>query len=268
MTGWRVAFALAGHELVERARDRWVLMASALFVALSLGVSLYGRSAEAAQASVTAPSVVTLSAFLVPLVALILGHDAIVGERERNTLGLLLTLPVRRFQVVLAKFTGRALALAIASVAGLGASALALEPAYRATITVLVLPTLALGLAFLSLGVGLSCVVRRRVTAATLAVVTWFLLVFVYDLGLLLALVLTDGALPQDTVAWLVTANPAGLYRSSLLVRLVGADQLAELGLTVALPGPGLRALVWSAWIALPLILGTAHLSTRKAVHG
>lgn len=268
MTGWRVAFALALHELVERARDRWVLMASGLFVLLSLGVSLYGRAAQDAQAAVTAPSVVTLSAFLVPLVALILGHDAVVGERERNTLGLLLSLPVRRFQVVLAKFVGRALALSFATVLGLAASALTLEPAHRATIAVLVGPTLLLGLSFLSLGVGLSCLVRRRVTAATLAVVTWFLLVFVYDLGLLLALVLTDGAIGQDTVAWLVLANPAGLYRAGLLLRLVGADQLAELGLTVAMPGAGQRAAIWAAWTILPLLLGTLHLSTRKAVHG
>lgn len=268
MTGWRVAWALTLHELVERARDRWVLMASSLFVMLSLGVSLYGRSAKEAQAAVTAPSVVTLSAFLVPLVALILGHDAIVGERERNTLGLLLTLPVRRSQVVLAKFLGRALALAIATLLGLSASALTLQPEHRVTIGVLVLPTLLLGLAFLSLGVGISCLVRRRVTAATLAVVTWFLFVFVYDLGLLLALVLSDGAIPQDTIAWLVMINPAGLYRSSLLVTLVGSDQLAEMGLTVAMPGQGLQALIWGLWLALPLVLGTVHLSTRKAVHG
>ncbi len=263
----RVFFALAVHELVERARDRWVLMASALFVMLSLGVSLYGRAAQEAQAAVTAPSVVTLSAFLVPLVALILGHDAVVGERERNTLGLLLSLPVRRVQVVLAKFSGRALALSFAALAGLAASASTMEAAYRATIGLLVGPTLLLGLSFLSVGVGLSCLVRRRVTAATLAVVSWFLFVFVYDLGLLLALVLSDGAIPQDSIAWLVMANPAGLYRSTLLVRLVGSDQLAELGLTVAMPGLALQAGIWAAWILLPLLLGSAWLATRKAVH-
>ncbi len=85
---------------------------------LASGVGLYGRAAEESAAAVTAPSLVTLATFLVPLVALILGHDAIVGERERNTLGLLMSLPVGRAEVLVAKFLGRASALSISVVAG------------------------------------------------------------------------------------------------------------------------------------------------------
>ena len=48
----------------------------------------------------------------------------IVGERERNTLGLLLSLPVSRVEVVLAKFLGRSMALAAAVGLGLGATIL------------------------------------------------------------------------------------------------------------------------------------------------
>ena len=51
-------------------------------------------------------SLICLASLLVPLVALVLSHDAIVGERERNTLGLLLSLPVGRFEVVGAKLEG------------------------------------------------------------------------------------------------------------------------------------------------------------------
>ena len=95
----RVGRALIWHELLERTRDRWVLVISVLFALLASGVGLYGRSAEADVAKLTGPSLVTLASLLVPLVALVLSHDAIVGERERNTLGLLLSLPVGRFEV-------------------------------------------------------------------------------------------------------------------------------------------------------------------------
>jgi Cu-processing system permease protein len=92
----RVARALVWHEFSERARDRWVLVISILFALLASGVGLYGRGAEAEVAKLAGPSLVTLASLLVPLVALVLSHDAIVGEQERNTLGLLLSLPVSR----------------------------------------------------------------------------------------------------------------------------------------------------------------------------
>ncbi len=264
----RVARALVVHELLERTRDRWVIIVTALFVLLASGISLYGRSAAEAQGSVTAPSIVTLATFLVPLVALVLGHDAIVGERERNTLGLLLSLPVRRGEVLVAKYLGRALALCIAVGLGLGVAALVLEPGHRAALLALVPSTLLLGAAFLSIGTGISALTHHRATAASLAVVLWFLLVFFYDLGILAALVATDGAIGQDTVAWLVTLNPAGLYRSGMLVDLVGADALAQMGLTVALPSAGLSATLWTMWIGLPLLVGAVALHRRQAVSG
>ena len=125
----RVGRALLVHEYLERIRDRWVIVVSLLFALLASGVSLYGRSAEIDAAKLTGPSLITLASLVVPLVALILSHDAIVGERERNTLGLLLSLPVSRVEVLLAKFMGRAGALASAVVLGLGGAMLVSEPA-------------------------------------------------------------------------------------------------------------------------------------------
>jgi Cu-processing system permease protein len=79
----RVGRALIGYELLERLRDRWVIVISILFALLASAVSLYGRSAESEVSKLTGPSLVTLASLLVPLVALVLSHDAIVGERER-----------------------------------------------------------------------------------------------------------------------------------------------------------------------------------------
>ncbi len=262
----RVGRALIWHELLERTRDRWVVVISMLFALLASGVGLYGRSAEVEVAKLTGPSLVTLASLLVPLVALVLSHDAIVGERERNTLGLLLSLPVRRFEVVIAKLVGRGLALAAAVGLGLGAAMLVSEPEGARTLLALMGPTLLLGLAFLSLGLLISTVTRRQATAASVVVVVWFGLVFFYDLGVLGLLIITDGGFPQSAISALVVGNPAGLYRVQMMHAFAGSDALQDLGLTMALPGTATAWLLWCSWLVVPAAISGALLSRRKVV--
>lgn len=263
----RVALALVVHELLERTRDRWVLVISVLFALLASAVTLYGRQADGeAAAALTGPSLVTLASLLVPLVALVLSHDAIVGERERNTLGLLMSLPVRRWEVVVAKFVGRGLALALAVGVGLGVSMLVGGEGVQGVLLALLGPTLLLGLGFLSLGLLISTLTSRQVTAASLVVVVWFLLVLFYDLGLLGLLVLTDGGLSQDTVAALVLANPTGLYRMQMMEALTGPEVLANLGMTVSLPGTAASVAMWAGWILGPVLCSGLVLTFRKVM--
>lgn len=259
-----VGRALVLHELLERGRDRWVLVITGLFVTLAGGVGLYGKSVDGSEGALTAPSLMTLCSFLVPLVALVLGHDAIVGERERNTLGLLFSLPVRRGEVLVAKFLGRALALTLAVGLGLGSAALMFGGGQAGRILYMLAPTLLLGLAFLSIGVAISTFVQRRATAASAIVTVWFVFVLFYDMGLLGLMVATDGQLPQSVVVGLVAANPAGLYRMGLLVDLVGTEALGEMGLGAALPSIPLRYGIWLAWVLLPLALGALGLARRR----
>jgi Cu-processing system permease protein len=249
---------------LERTRDRWVLVISALFALLASGVSLYGRSAEAEVAKLTGPSLVTLASLLVPLVAMVLSHDAIVGERERNTLGLLLSLPVSRLEVVVAKFIGRALALVAAVSLGLGAAMLASDPAGVRTLVQLLGPTILLGLAFLSLGMLISTCTHRQSTATSVVVVVWFALVFFYDLGLLGLLVLSDGGISQQTISALVVGNPTGLYRVQMMQAFAGPDYLRDLGMTAVLPGGVASALLWGAWLVLPGLLSGILLARAK----
>jgi Cu-processing system permease protein len=262
---FRVFFALILHELRERTRDRWVLVFSALFAILACGVGLYGRAIAADAGTLTGPSLVTLAALMVPLVALILGHDAIVGERERNTLGLLLSLPISRWQVVLAKFIGRYLALVIAVSLGLCSAALAIGLDHAAILLALIGPCLALGGAFLALGVACSTSVARQATAASLVVSVWFLFVFFYDLGLLGLMVASDGQISASTIAALVYGNPAGLFRLTMMVQYGGAQAIAQLGLTNTLPPQWLQGLIWMMWFAGPLG-ASALLLTRRRV--
>ena len=125
-------------------------------------------------------------------------------------------------------------------------------------------PTLLLGLAFLSIGMLISVLARRQVTAASIVVVVWFGLVFFYDLGLLGLLVISDGAISQDTIAQLVLSNPAGLYRVQMMQSFAGPDVLRDLGMSVSLPGGRMIAFLWIAWLALPLLASGLLMSRRQ----
>lgn len=261
----RVGRALIFNELLERTRDRWVLVTSALFALLASAVSLYGRGAETSAAHLVGPSLVTLASLLVPLIALVLGHDAIVGERERNTLGLLLSLPVGRFEVVIAKFLGRLLSLSGAVAVGLGAAIVVAPAGHGEVLLRLLGPTLLLGAAFLAVGLLISSLVSRQITAASLVVAIWFLAVLFYDLGLLGLLVATDGAVSAETVGRLVTANPTGLFRLQMMAGFSGPDVLETLGTAdVPLPGTVGVAALWGAWIGVPVLLSGLALRLRQ----
>lgn len=260
----RVGFSLILHEFTERLRDRWVIASSLIFALLASAVSVYGSSAGANAVALTGPSLATLVSLLVPLVAMILSHDAIVGERDRNTLGLLLSLPVSRMEVVVAKYIGRGAALAISICVGLGVASALAGPGQGQVLLQLIAPTLLLGLAFLAIGMLISSISSRPVSAATMVVVIWFVLVFFFDLALLGLLVATDGGISQETIRQLVIANPAGLYRIQVLSRLSGAEALANLGMTVGPPSAALMAFIWSSWIVGPLLASGAILYRRR----
>jgi len=55
---------------------------------------------------------------------MILGYDAIVGEKELGSLELLLSMPITRFEILLGKYFGLSAALASATVIGFGAGLL------------------------------------------------------------------------------------------------------------------------------------------------
>lgn len=262
----RVARALMRHELLERTRDKWVLMVSGLFAALTAAVSLYGQKAGDNAIGLTGPSLVTLSSLFVPLVAMVLSHDAIVGERERNTLGLLLSLPISRLELIWAKFAGRGTALLIAVCLGVSATAFFSGQNALIILPTLIGPTLLLGLSFLSIGLLLSSLTKRQVTAASFVVVLWFGLVFFYDLGLLGLLLVTDGAVSSQVVRWLVLLNPAGLYRVQMMTYFAGPKYLGQLGMSAGLPHLAVVGILWLAWIIGPLLLSGLILQRRKVV--
>jgi Cu-processing system permease protein len=272
------AFLLAAQEIRVGLRNRWVVATTLLLAALALSLVLLGNApigtVKADPLAVVVVSLASLTIFLVPLIALLLSFDAIVGEQERGTLMLLLSYPVARWQVIVGKALGQMSILGIATLIGYGAAAGALRlrvdigPQAWAAFGAMVLTSIMLGAAFVSMGVLASTVVRERATAAGLAVGVWLFFVLLYDTALLGILVADQGRIVTEGVLNVVLLlNPADVYR---LFNMTASDSgsvysgMAGPGNAAALPSAVFLA-VLAAWVVAPLMLAVFAFQ-RKSV--
>lgn len=263
---------IASKEFWDRIRNRWVLAVALVFTVFALVIAYFGAAQQGAvgfrSIDLTIASLVSLVIYLIPLIALVLGFDAIVGERERGSLDLLLSMPITRLELLLGKYLGLAAALTFSTVAGFGLVAVVLST--RLDLNALfhyfgfMLSSVLLGCAFLSLAVMLSVFAADRTRASGLAIATWFFFVLVFDLLLLGALVVTGGQWGGEIFPYLLLANPADVFR---ILNIFSLDDVRTLyGLATVFPralaDPWLLGLVMLAWIVVPL--GIASWRFRK----
>jgi len=263
----RQVLTVALKELRDRLRNRWVLAVSLVFTVFALVIAYFGGAQQGAvglrSIEFTITSLVSLVIYLIPLIALLLGFDAIVGERERGSLELLLTMPITRFELLLGKFGGLAAALAASTALGFGAALLALsnqlDPRDAMHFFGFAGSAILLGLAFLSMSLCLSVLARNRIGASGLAIGLWFLFVLVFDMVLMGVLVLSQGAIDSGVFGALLMLNPADVFR---LLNIFSSEQVQGLyGLATVMPehltNPGLLAGVMLAWIAIPFAIAS-----------
>jgi len=265
----RALAIIAVKEVRDGLRNRWVLAITALLAVLSLSLVFLGSApvgnVGVSKLAITTVSLSSLSIFLLPLIALLLSYDALVGEIEAGTMLLLLSYPVTRSQVLLGKFIGHAAILLFATVVGYGSAGLAVslgEPAAAAenwrAFTSMILSSALLGAAFLALGYLISASVRQRGAAAGLAVAVWLVFVLLFDLALLGVLVADKGqSISASLLNELLLLNPADAYRLFNLAGLSQASALSGMAGAAAKAGLPRSALlaVMAAWIGVPLAL-------------
>lgn len=276
----RAALVIAGQEVRVGLRNRWIIATTLLLAALALSLTLVGSAPTgtvgADPLAIIVVSLASLTIFLVPLIALLLSFDAVVGEQERGTLMLLLAYPVARWEVVVGKFLGHTAILAVATVLGYGCALAALLPrgalagagatAGWPAFAGMVASSVLLGAAFLALGGLASVLVRERATAAGIAVGVWLVFVLLYDTALLGILVADQNRFIGPAVLdALLLLNPADAYR---LLNLTGSEAVS---VYAGMAGPGESGLApWvlatalAAWVVVPLALATLAFSRRQ----
>lgn len=270
------AATIAFKEFRDGMRNRWVVAATILLATLALALALLGSaptgSVGVSTLAVTIVSLSSLTIFLVPLIALLMSYDAIVGEAERGTMMLLLSYPVARWHILVGKFVGHSALLAVATALGYGTAAVVIalgqgeidQQSWRA-FGVLVGSSILLGAGFVAIGDLISVSVRDRGAAGGLAVAAWLILVLLYDLALLGLLVADKGqTLDASVVNWALILNPTDAFR---LLNLSGAagilSGMTGLGADGGFTGPALVAAML-AWIVAPLALAGLILKRRE----
>ena len=266
--------AVARKDFQDAVRSRWLLGLTAAFVLLVSGIVYVVRPApgEALGSSALLNSVFVEDALvttLIPLIALVIAYNSVVGERESGSLKLLLSLPNSRADVVAGKVIGRTGALAAPIAVGflLPAFVFALGPLEFEPVTYVgyTLFVILLGAVFVSIAVGFSAASRSQRLAIAGAIVIYFVFVPLWGaIQFPLQLYLLGGGPP----GW-VPLNGGELFRAIRLFNPTGAFKLLTTAflngeLFAATPPQGIppRNLQLSAlsmllvWLLSPPLLG------------
>ncbi|WP_293279461.1 ABC transporter permease [Neisseria sp. oral taxon 014] len=269
---------ITGKEVRDSLRNRWVLAATMLLAALALSLGFLGStptgSVKVDPLTVTVVSLSSLSIFLIPLIAMLLSYDALIGEIERGTMALLLSYPVSRVQILAGKFIGHIIILTLATAAGYGLAGIALQLANGGIdiaawkpFAFLIAASVVLGAAFLAMGYVISAKVKERGTAAGVAIGVWLFFVVIFDMTLLGVLVAdSEQTITAPVVEGILLLNPADIYR---LLNLTGYENtamyagMAGLSEQISLTVPVLLA-AQVLWVFVPLVLAAWIFGRRQ----
>jgi len=266
-------------EFRDGLRNRWVLAISVLFALFALGLAYFGAAASGqvgfTSLDTTIVSLASLAIFVIPLIALLLAYDGVVGEEEQGTLLLLLSYPLSRIQLLAGKFLGHALVLAVSSLLGFGIAALAIALLTGSVASAelwkafgfFILSAVLLGWVFIALAYLVSVVANEKSRAAGLALIVWFVFVLVYDLVLLGMLVATPGGMPAELFPYLLLFNPTDVFRLANLSGFEAAQAYSGLvsASSAQLFRPSLLVGVLLLWIAVPLGMASLLFKHREA---
>jgi ABC-2 type transport system permease protein len=156
------------------------------------------------------PSFVSFLSFLVPLMAIGLGFDAVNGEHNRRTLSRILAQPIYRDALLFGKFLAGLATLTISLVAlwllvvGLGLFNLGLPPSVEETsrVFLFLLVTVAYAGVWLALALLFSILFRSAATAALVSLGLWLFLTLIWP-NLVPVIVLA--LIPSENQATLIT---------------------------------------------------------------
>ncbi len=225
------------------------------------------------------PSLVAILGFLIPLMAIGLGFDAVNGEHNRRTLSRILAQPIYRDALLMGKGLAGLATIAISLTAlwllviGLGLIFLGIPPGGEEVARSLVFLVVAVFYAgvWLSLAILLSIVFRSPATAALVALGIWLFLTVLWPM---LAPALAQAIAPPDPrYAALGLPTPSTSEWAQMLGRLspnalFGEAMLAILSPTTRSLGPVFLDQLRGAVMGAPLPFGESVLIAWPQIVG
>jgi Cu-processing system permease protein len=259
---------LIGKELLDSLRNRWFYTSLAVFIALSFTIVYLGIVNKSSLGfegfNKTTASLLNLILFLIPMITLLLGGTSISGEKEQGTLDLMLSKPMNAIEYIFGKYFGMALALILSIFLGFGLVGMVV--AFNVSITeakayfTFIILSVLLALAFLSIAMLISVLVKKRITALVVSTIVWFAFILLYDFAVMAIANLFQGTSMSIFLLLSIFLNPADSIRILAIVQLGGetvfGPSLVELTRMITNVSSEVLLIVSiTAWIVVPLLL-------------
>ena len=258
---------IAKKEILDNIRNKWVIIISVLFAFFAL-VSSYFPSTFLVDGWQSFESTIGIMlgsiGWIVPIVGIMLGYAAILGEIEKGSMSALIAYPTTKIEILLGKFLGLGGVLSLSLIFGFGLAgiviAINISDANFGGYLVFIFETVLFGLVFLSLAMFFSNVLKKRSTAIGVAIFLW--LFFILLLPMILGGILIMGVGIEEIMAgsfqvpeWyfgLSLFNPMDVYSSLVTMSITGLSSSSEIPLTYpSYYSTGLMVFILSAWIAV-----------------
>jgi ABC-type transport system involved in multi-copper enzyme maturation permease subunit len=273
----KAVFYIAKKEFLDNIRNRWIILLTIIFVILALVVS-YAAGVQSGGEELfgaiedTILVLTSISILLIPIIAIVLGYSTIVGEAEKGSLQLILSYPVRRFELILGKFFGLGSVLFTTILLGFGLSGIIImifvgtDQWLKYLISIFM--TLLLALIYLSVMICVSSLVKRKVAAIGGGLLLYFWSM-IYGIAVIVIFATTGGdtSIYTDPFTslesirlpdWMwqsIFLSPSDL-NSNTIMRILGINQ--AFGFRVIWPSYMTKAVMILGhfiWITVPLTL-------------
>jgi len=225
-------FIIAKKEIMDNIRNKWIIVLSFIFALLTLVTSYFGSifSTGWQDLGATISGMMSLVQFLIPIIALILGYAAIIGEIERGSMSALLSQPITRLEILLGKFIGLGSILAFTIIIGFGVAgiviALNVPDVNFINYLIFIGSTILIGLVFLSISLFFSTIFKKRTAAIGGAIFLWFLFNMILPMiyvGVLVASVGIENLMSGELPSWyyiLTLSSPLSVYTTFNILAL------------------------------------------------
>jgi len=268
-----IVLSIAKKEFMDNIRNKWILILSVLFMVLTVVFSLFGSLFGTGWQDIrgTIASMIMIVQMFIPIIAIILGYAAIIGEIEHGSMSSLLSLPTTRFEIIVGKLFGLGSILATSIFIGFGIAgiiiALNIPNPDVVGYLVFIAGTILFGLVFLSMALFFSTLFKKRSAAIGGAIFLWILFIMIIPTiiqGMLMAEVGFESFLPGGTPVqipeWYYGAqlvDPGSVYQT-MIAFAVGSLVSIDNPLQYAYPtyySTWLMALILIVWIVVFFLL-------------
>ncbi|MDG6228454.1 MAG: ABC transporter permease subunit [Candidatus Thermoplasmatota archaeon] len=267
---------IAKKEIMDNIRNKWILLMTGIFAALTLLISYFGSLGQGWQdLGLTIAGMMALVQYLIPIIGLMLGYAAIVGEIERGSMSALLSFPLKRIEVLIGKFLGLGGVLSFSLLVGFGIAGIVISANVSEVdigqYLIFLLASVLLGLVFVALSLLASSFFHNRSTAMGLAIFLWFFFTMIWGiimLGVAMLSMDVETAFTSGFPDWYYAINiinPISAYGTlvSLNVGPVSSSFTEQAFSNPAFYSSELMATILFLWIAISLIIAYIFFKKR-----